>query len=83
MQYCVIYITAPNENEAHRIGRILVEEKLAACVNTHPIKSIYRWEGKIEEDVETAMLVKTKSGLVDDIIRRVKELHSTSLPSTS
>ncbi|MFC2057134.1 divalent cation tolerance protein CutA [Chloroflexota bacterium] len=43
MQYCSIYITASDEGEARRIGKILVEEKLAACVNILPIKSIYRW----------------------------------------
>jgi periplasmic divalent cation tolerance protein len=80
MQYCLIYITAGNEDEAHRIGRILVEEKLAACVNTHPIKSIYWWEGDIEEETEVAVLVKTKAGLVDEVINGVKELHSYEVP---
>ena len=80
MQYCLVYITTGNEDEAHKIGRTLVEEKLAACINTHPIKSIYWWEGDIEEDIETAMLVKTKAGLVDEVIKRVKELHSYEVP---
>lgn len=80
MQYCSIYITAGKEDEAHRIGRILIEEKLAACVNIHPIKSIYRWEGNIEEETEVAMLVKTKAGLVDEVIKKVKELHSYEVP---
>ncbi len=80
MKYCSIYITAGDEDEARRIGRTLVEEKLAACVNILPIKSIYRWEGNIEENGEVAMFVKTKAELADQVIDRVKELHSYEVP---
>lgn len=80
MQYCLIYITTGDENEARKIGRTLVEEKLVACVNFRPIKSIYRWEGEIEEEEEIAMLVKTRAELADKVIERVKELHSYEVP---
>jgi len=80
MQYYSIYITTKDEGEAKRIGKTLVEEKLAACVNIHPMKSIYRWGGGIEEEEETALLVKTKAELADEVIERVKELHSYEVP---
>ncbi len=80
MQYCLVYITTENNEEARRIGKVLVEEKLAACVNIHPIESVYRWKGNIEEDIEAAMLAKTRAGLVDEVIKRVKELHSYEVP---
>ena len=80
MKFCSVYITAADEEEAGRIGRALVEEKLAACVNILPVKSIYRWEDKIEEEGEAVMFVKTRDGLVDDLIKRVKELHSYEVP---
>ena len=80
MQYHLIYITTKDEDEARRIGKKLVVEKLAACVNIHPMKSIYRWEGKVEEEGETALLVKTKAELADEVIERVKELHSYEVP---
>ena len=80
MLYYSIYITTKDEDEAEKIGKALVEEKLAACVNIHPIKSIYRWEGNIQEEAEIAMLVKTKAGLADKVIERVKELHSYEVP---
>lgn len=80
MQYHSIYITTKDEEEAKRIGKTLVEEKLAACVNIHPVKSIYRWGGGIEEEEETALLVKTKAELADEVIERVKELHSYEVP---
>ncbi len=80
MQYHAIYITTKDETEARKIGRVLVEEKLAACVNIHPIKSIYRWQGDIQEEDEVAMLVKTRAELAEDVIARVKELHSYEVP---
>lgn len=80
MKHRLIYITTKDEEEAEKIGRALVEEKLAACVNIHPIKSIYRWKGEIVEESETAMFVKTKAELVNEVIKRVKELHSYEVP---
>ena len=80
MDFLSIYITAKDKAEADKISITLVEEKLAACVNMHPVKSIYRWQGQIEEDNEVALLVKTKAALADEVIRRVKELHSYDVP---
>jgi periplasmic divalent cation tolerance protein len=57
-----------------------VQEKLAACVNYFPIQSIYRWQGKIEENVEVALLVKTREALVQKVIERTKTLHSYAMP---
>ena len=67
-------------NEAKNIGRVLVEERLAACVNIFPITSIYRWKNNIEEAGEFVMLVKTITGKVEDIEKRVKQLHSYEVP---
>jgi len=80
MRYYSIYITAGDEDEARRIARTLVEEKLAACVNIFPIQSVYWWEGKIEEEGEVAMFVKTRAELADEVIARVRELHSYEVP---
>ena len=80
MQYHSIYITTKDEEEAKKIGKALIEEKLAACVNMHPIKSIYRWEGEIQQEAEAVMFVKTRAGLVDKVVQRVKELHSYEVP---
>ncbi len=80
MEFRSIYITAADEAEAKRIGRTLVEERLAACANYFPIQSIYRWKGNIEESGETAVIAKTRSELVDRLITRVKQLHSYETP---
>ena len=79
-QYCLVYITTEDEEEARRIGEALVSEKLAAGVNIHPIASIFWWQRKINRETEVAMLVKTRAELVDKVISRVKELHSYEVP---
>lgn len=78
--YKIIYITALDKKEAEKIANALVGERLAACVNMFPIRSIYRWKGKIERADEIGLFVKTKAKLVDKIIKRVKELHSYEVP---
>ena len=66
METCLVYITAPNAEEAVAIGRDLVEREFAACANVHsPIVSIYRWEGAIQEDTEVVLIAKTRRDLVD------------------
>jgi periplasmic divalent cation tolerance protein len=80
MEYRTIYITVKDEAEARQLSFILVEEKLAACVNYFPIKSVFRWKGKIEESEEQALIVKTRAEKVDELIARVKEVHFYEVP---
>lgn len=81
MEAIVVYITAPNEDEAARIAKTIVQERLAACVNiVKGIRSIYNWQGKIEDDSEVLMIVKTQRHLFELLKRRVKELHSYTVP---
>ncbi|MEW6738394.1 MAG: divalent-cation tolerance protein CutA [Nitrospirota bacterium] len=81
METIVVYITAPNEDEAARIAKAIVEERLAGCANiVKGIRSIYSWQGKIEDDAEVLMIVKTQRHLFEPLKRRVKELHSYTVP---
>lgn len=66
--------------EARKIGRMLIEERLAACANIFPITSIFRWKGKIDEANEFGIFVKTRSEKVKDIENKVKEIHSYEVP---
>lgn len=75
-----VYITAGNMDEARRIARELVSKDLAACVNMFPINSIYTWGGKLEEEQEIAMLVKTTEDRFEEIRELVRSLHSYELP---
>lgn len=77
----IIYITTGSDEEATRIASAMVEERLAACANVlPPIRSVYQWQGKIEQDQEIALILKTRAELVDKVTERVKELHSYDCP---
>ncbi len=81
MTLTMIYITTPSPQEALRIGRAVVADRLAACANVLPgITSVYRWQGEVQEDGETALILKTRSDLVERLTTRVKELHSYDCP---
>jgi periplasmic divalent cation tolerance protein len=77
----VLLVTAPNEEAARSIARVLVDERLAACVNVIPMSaSIYRWEGKIVEEPESLLLVKTSAARVEPLAQRIAALHPYSVP---
>ncbi len=77
-----VYATFGSEEEARRIGRIAVEESLAACVNIlGPCHSIYRWQGRIEEEGEIAAIFKTASSRAEALIDRIAALHSYDAPA--
>ncbi|HEX7928333.1 MAG TPA: divalent-cation tolerance protein CutA [bacterium] len=81
MANCWVYMTASSVDEAKRIGRALVEERLAACTNILPgMTSFYWWQGKIDEGQETVLIAKTREELVERLTARVKALHSYSVP---
>ena len=80
-EFITVFITAPNEEEASKISRTIVEERLAACVNIiRSVRSIYRWQGRVEDESEVLMIVKTKRTLFVRLQERVKELHSYEIP---
>lgn len=79
-EHVTVYATAPDEATARRLARALVEEGLAACVNLHPITSVYRWEGKLEEGAEVVLLAKTRADAADALVRRLVELHPYEVP---
>jgi len=78
----LIYSTYPSPAEAERIGAMLVDRGLAACVNIFPgMTSIYVWEGKRQRDAETAMLIKTRASLADTAIAEARKLHPYTNPA--
>ena len=77
----IVLITAGSEEEAVRIGRALVEERLAACVNIVPtVRSLFFWEGKTQDSPESLLICKSRKPLIEQVISRVKSLHSYSVP---
>ncbi len=81
MKAILVYITAPNETEALEIGRMLVSERLAASVNMIPsVRSLYWWEGEIQDEREVAILAKTNAALFEKLRERVVSAHSYVCP---
>jgi periplasmic divalent cation tolerance protein len=77
----VVLVTCGSEDEALKIANALVEEHLAACVNlVAPIRSIYRWEGKIWDEKEWLLIIKTQKDRFEELEKKVKSLHSYSVP---
>lgn len=77
----VVFVTAPAEEEAAAIARALVEAKLAACVSIiNNVRSIYSWQGNIEDDAELLMIVKTRKSLFAGLSAKIRELHSYDVP---
>lgn len=77
----VVLITAPKEEDAAALANALVEARLAACVNIiRQIRSIYRWQGKIEDDQEVLMIAKTRKECFAGLMKKVKELHAYTVP---
>ena len=77
----LVLTTASSQDEARKIGRLLVERLLAACVSIVPqVGSIYRWEGEVEEAEEWLLIVKTTRGAFERVRDAIKELHSCDVP---
>jgi len=77
----VVFVTCGSEEEALKIARSLLEEHLVACVNIiSPVRSLYRWEGKIWDEREWLLVIKTQKKRFEDLEKKVKSLHSYSVP---
>src|SRR2546427_8575188 len=77
----VVLMTAASQDEASRIAEMLVNSRLAACVQVLPeIHSVYRWKGEVERATETLLLAKTTSDKFDELDRAVREIHSYDTP---
>lgn len=81
MEPVVVFVTASSKDEAERISRALLDARLAACCNiVNAVTSLFWWEGKIDRAGEVLMMVKTRNGLLSDVITVVKANHSYSVP---
>lgn len=77
----VVLITTSSEEEAKKIGRLLVQEGLVACANIIPtVRSIFRWEGQVTEEQETLLVLKSMSEIFESLEATVRAHHSYSVP---
>lgn len=80
-QVVIIYTTTKDVKEAKKIGKTLVDKKLAACINIIPkMSSVYRWKGAVEEAKESILLIKTTDNNIEKIKKSILKMHSYELP---
>lgn len=80
-QALVVLSTCPDPDTASRLARMLVEQRLAACVNLIPgLRSVYEWEGRIEEDAEVLLVIKTSRARYPELEARLTEAHPYEVP---
>jgi periplasmic divalent cation tolerance protein len=79
--FAIVLTTLPAGHDAEQLARTLVEERLVACANVlAPMQSIYRWQGRIEQDEERQVVMKTVTGRVPALRARLRELHPYDVP---
>ncbi len=80
-EFCTVYVTTGSDEEALKIARAVVAERLAACANIlGPVTSVYEWQGEMREEGEVALLLKTRREHFDRLADRVRALHSYDCP---
>ena len=81
MSACLVFTNLPDAAAAMRLAEVLVERRLAACVNVlTPCRSVYRWQGSVQRDDEVPVLIKTDAGLYPALETAIRELHPYELP---
>ena len=81
VEYVVVMTTLPADADGPAFGRALLSERLAACVNLlAPMESVYRWEGRVEEETERQVIIKTTRDRLNALWDRVRELHPYEVP---
>ncbi len=80
-EFRIIYVSTDSYENAKQISRILVSEKLAACCSiVQNLLSVYEWEGKIEENIEFLLMIKTRDDKLEQVEKRINELHGYDVP---
>ncbi|MDA8169744.1 MAG: divalent-cation tolerance protein CutA [Nitrospiraceae bacterium] len=80
-EYIVVLVAASSEDEGAAIAKVLVSETLAGCVNiVKGVRSIYSWQGRVEDEQEVLLIAKTRRELFEKLAEKVRELHSYEVP---
>lgn len=80
MSYCMILVTCDSDASAQDLAGKLLENKLAACVQIHPVTSIYTWENKVHKEPEFRMVIKTRTRLYPELEKFIFKHHSYEVP---
>ena len=79
-EYSIIITTYPDKESAKRAAKLLIEQRLAACVQLFPIESVYLWQGNICDESEIMLFIKSKTALFGKIVMTIKEVHTYEVP---
>lgn len=79
-QFGVVLVTAGSRSEAEAIARLLVNERLAACVNLFPVYSVYTWQGAVQQEEEWQLVIKTDLAHFATLAAKVQQVHSYEVP---
>jgi periplasmic divalent cation tolerance protein len=79
-QYGVVLVTAASRVEAEAIAQTLIQARLAACVSLMPIQSVYTWQGKVHQEEEWQLMIKTDLNRFADMETKIREIHSYEVP---
>ena len=81
VMYLVVFITTSSVKEAEKIAQVLLEKRLAACINIVPgVHSRFWWKGKIERCDEALMIIKSKGEVFDELVESVRAIHTNQVP---
>jgi periplasmic divalent cation tolerance protein len=81
LKFIMIYTTLPDKAITKKIATVLVNKGLVACVNFFPVESVYKWKGKLTEDEEYALIMKTRKSLYKKVEKKLKALHPYDVPA--
>lgn len=76
----IVVLVTCRPDDAEKIAKVLVDERLAACVNIVPVKSIYHWQGKLCRDEESLLVIKSASGIYKRLEKKIKDVHPYDVP---
>ena len=80
-KHIIVFCTVPDPEVAHKLSKVLVEERVAACCNIIPaVKSLYFWEKKLQEDQELLLIIKTREEVFPTLEKRIRDIHPYSVP---
>lgn len=78
--YIIVFCTVPGKEKTYEISKKIIENKLAACVNFLKVNSIFEWKGKIEEEEEYLLIIKTKDEKFEELENFIKKIHPYEVP---
>jgi len=78
--YSIIITTFPDKEAAEPTAKLLVEKRLAACVQLFPIESVYSWQGKVCDESEVMLIIKSRTDMFDKVMTAIKEIHTYDVP---